>query len=111
MEFKIFKTTDYSGHEDHPPAPQARWESRVRVDERTCSSEEVFNSKFQHIRWRDEGTNHRVLPNGNIARDMGYAHTWVIEISTLEELLAITDAEGQIVLKRGEVEIYDSYRE
>lgn len=109
MEFKIFKTTDYSGHEDNPPAPQARWESRMVVDVRTCT-EEHHDARF-NPKWRDHGTNHRVLPNGNIARDMRWEKTWVIEISTLEELLAITDTEGQVIVKRGEIEVYDGYRE
>lgn len=64
--------------------------------------------------WHESGRNHRVHEEPYLGLyDIKEDDTpvWMIELSTLEELLALHDKYGEIVLTDGQIEIYDSYRE
>ena len=93
----------------------------TRVDVRTFKSPEEYNERLGRTygKWEHEGTNHRILPNGNIARDIGIMDCYGIEINSLEELMKFKDEVNQEIII-GEsyidkvtpsIEIYDDYRE
>lgn len=90
----------------------------TRVDKRVFKSEEEYNNRFPD-KWTDTGTNHRILEDGCIARDVGEEDCWGIEINTLEELIKFYEDVGEeLVLgktwldrKTLYLEIYDDYRE
>ena len=90
----------------------------TRVDKRTFKSEEEYNNRFSD-KWTDTGTNHRILEDGCIARDLGEEECYGIEINSLEELIQFYEDVGEeLVLgtsyidrKTHYLEIYDDYRE
>lgn len=64
--------------------------------------------------WYASGRNHRVEDEQYLGLwDVKEDDTpvWMIELSTMEELLALHDKYGEIVLTDGQIEIYDDYRE
>lgn len=93
----------------------------TRVDVRSFKSPEEYNKRIGKVygKWESEGTNHRVLPNGNIARDIGVEDCYGIEINSLEELMRFKDEVNQeIIISESyidkitpSIEIYDCYRE
>lgn len=90
----------------------------TRVDERNFKSFEEYDNKFSD-KWKDVGSNHRILPNGNIARDLQIENCFGIEINSLEELMQFyREVNSEIVIRESWVdnttpclEIYDDYRE
>lgn len=73
-------------------------------------------------RWYAEGRNHREFMRGDVtilAREQ-YEDFWVMEIETLDELYALHQEMGDLVIQSpthpldgiaAEIEIYDDYRE
>ena len=120
MKFTINRTSLYSDDEIAPIAGAKR-EPTLRTDLRTCPDKE-FDAKGLGGKktWRDEGLNHRTVSceDAKIARDFP-SEEWVIEVNTLEELLALTKEHGEIIVwpeghaakGMASVEIYDTYRE
>ena len=94
MKFRVLRdVTDL----ENPPIPGAKWEPYTRVDQRSTNDpakipwavERNLGSDW----WYQDGRNHRVLANGNIARDFD-GETWLLEITTLDELLDIAKKES-----------------
>ncbi len=92
----------------------------IRVDERTYKSFEEYNILHgKNGNWTDFGTNHRILENGHIARDIGVEDAYGIEINSLEELIKFyNDVKSEVVIRISWIdnstpclEIYDDYRE
>ena len=90
----------------------------TRVDTRHFSSFEEYD-KNNKTKWTDEGTNHRVLPNGYIARDMGEKDAWGININSMNDLVMLMkEVKEELVLGTSwidnttpRIEIYDTWRE
>lgn len=109
MKFEIYKTSARYCTEA-PPVEGAFLGEVMRVDTRTV--DDPAKLKYAADTWYKNGTNHRV-ENGKIKRDLGFDQVWMVEISTLEELMnliARTDRQ-QIVMDGLDIEIYDDYRE
>ena len=108
MKFKVHRTSCYS---DESPCDEAFSGTYIPVDERTFKSPEEHDSRFpRETKWLDKWTNHRLTKVG-IARDMPPAPCWYVEINTLDELVAMSEKYGQLVLDGNDLEIYDTYRE
>lgn len=115
MIFEVRRTSLWS---DKSPYEKCIPLNLTRVDERCFKSFEEYDNRFSD-KWTDTGTNHRVLSNGNIARDIGVENCFGIEINSLEELMKFyADVGSEVVLRKSWVdnktpclEIYDDYRE
>lgn len=112
MEFLILRT---SAEWDEKPHKRAFKKKFTRVDQRKFKSEDEFNSRVLE-NWRDHGQNHRVNEIG-IARDFN-DEDWFIKISSLAELLDLSEECGKLILTSksylnkdiSEIEIHDDYR-
>ncbi len=118
MKFIVYRTSSWG--RDMPPCAEAKRDSIVRVETRTCLSPEEFDKRFakQEGKWFSVGANHRVNEKGYITRDNGTWDVWSIEINSLEELVDFVNKYGEIVIgfdynnkEYKYVEIYDDYRE
>lgn len=108
-------TTDYS----EPPCEEAFKKHMPQWDIRTID-ERGFNIKLagKNGRWRDNGSEHCVLDNGNIARRMEDEELWCVEIKSLQELNDLSMKYGDLIINyKGDkfhnpsIEIYDGWRE
>mgnify|MGYP003516151652 CR=1 FL=1 len=73
-----------------------------RWDTRTCS-EEYYDERIAHaVKWRSQGTNHSVLPNGHIRRQLGMRTETVLEVPTLEALQAVLAQHPSLVVRYDE---------
>ena len=114
----IFQVTRSSSWSERKPLEKAFPIKLKRVDERCITSVEEYDNRFQD-KWLENGTNHRILENGHIARDVGEVDCWGIEIDTLEELLQFhKEVNEDLILSQSyldketySLEIYDDYRE
>ena len=83
------------------------------------SFEEYNEKSGNKLKWTQRGTNHRVLEDGCIARDFGKNKAYVMEINSLEELIAFKKDVGyEVIIYNSEIEnvdfgikIYDGYLE
>lgn len=81
-------------------------------------TEEQFN-KHSDTPWKYVGSDHIILPNGNIRRTTGTIKVWTLEVSTLEELMFLMETvkEDLVISAKSDdrdfptIEIYDDYRE
>lgn len=123
MKFTIHRVWD-DGDVDRPGHTVCPCEGAVEVeiphwDERVWTEAE-HDEKCREP-WRSNGTNHQVLPNGRILRQIGTEWAWTLEVQSLEELLSLqrTLAEPLIIKAASypeqgslpDIEIYDEYRE
>ena len=119
MKFIIKRT---SGRANSSPCVEAKEEQVVRTETRTFHSPEEFDKKFANREgtWLSVGTNHRIGKNGYICRDREMMDVWVIEINSIEELVALSRKYGEIIITdhyldindmHPTLEIYDDYRE
>ena len=65
--------------------------------------------------FKDEGFNHREMPDGTIMRDFE-VDRFLIDVDSLEEIMELVDKYGDIIIRKYEynypiLEIYDYYRE
>lgn len=121
MEFLLTKTVsdcDEEGHEI-PPHKNARLKQCDRIEVRTIRSECEFDRIFgvKEGAWRSKGVDHTINTEGYIQRRHPLASkNFVIEIPTLEDLIAFIKENGEVVIQEGdagmfEIEIYNGYRE
>ncbi|NCU26025.1 hypothetical protein EOM86_04805 [Candidatus Nomurabacteria bacterium] len=114
MKFRITRTSSNYFYEKRP-CEKAVKGTYLYTHTRTCTEEE-FNRKFADREglWRSKGINHRVNSRGYIQRE-DERKGFLIEINTLEELVAFVDEVGDIIISKDnpmpEIEIYDDYRE
>lgn len=117
MKFRIERTSDMGGGKK--PCKEAKSTEATSLDVRNVSTIEEAKKKSWFQNWWDGGTNHRE-EIGDIVCESKTKHTvWYIEINSLEELLAIIQQFGNIIIccetnyKEFEyfIEIYDDYRE
>lgn len=114
MKFRITRTSGNYFDEERP-CEKAVKGTYLYTHTRTCTEEE-FNRKFADREglWRSKGINHRVDSRGYIQREYE-REGFLIEINTLEELVAFVDEVGDIIISKDnpmpEIEIYDDYRE
>lgn len=117
MKYQITTSSSW-GDEDESPWKTAKKEPFPRYDTRTCT-EEYYNehlTRHDGKKWREVGTDHTVLPDGNIRRTMEDENVWVVEINTLEELMKLQEECGHSIIISSRnpipsIEIYDGYRE
>ena len=119
MKFIIKRT---SGRGNSSPCEEAKEDQVVRTETRTFHSPEEFDKKFANREGTclSVGTNHRIGKNGYICRDREMMDVWVIEINSIEELVALSRKYGEIIITDHyldindmypTLEIYDDYRE
>jgi hypothetical protein len=114
MKFRITRTSG-SCVDEAKPYKKAVKGTYLYTHTRTVSEEE-FNRKFADREglWRSKGINHRVDSRGYIQRE-DERDGFLIEINSLEELVAFIDEVGEIIISKDnpmpEIEIYDDYRE
>lgn len=107
MKFQIRKTSGTSCYEeseptDNPPCDNATYEKFIYQHRQLNEPEKDW--------WYSRGENHRI-EYGCFVRDLIW-YGWFIEINTLEELVGLQKQLGiELILKDGEIEIYDDYRE
>jgi hypothetical protein len=102
---------------DVSPCEGAYLETHENWDVRDVS-EEQFNERYSRGNgglWKEVGKNHTVI-YGYIARQMEDEEIWVIDINTLEELMAFIDKNGTIIIEHERpniplIYIYDGYIE
>lgn len=113
MKFMISRTSVWEPTE--PPVEGAVLEEVVKTQRGTWSSLEAAradNGKGWFFRY---GTfNHRQDGSG-VAHDYR-DHQYVLEVGSLEQLVALVEREGRIVIESGDhpmptIEVYDDYRE
>ena len=116
MKFAISRTSRMFD-EKSPPTKGAFRDQYVAIDRRTTDDpSKIPWAKGESAWWYAEGRNHRVVKK-EICRDLD-REGWFIEIDSLDELMALLDKEGQLVLRESwandeilEIEIYDGWRE
>lgn len=120
MKFIITRTSDYE--DASSPCAEAKEDQVVRIETRALYSPEEFDKKFadREGNWLSVGTNHRIGRDGHICRDREMMNVWTIEISSIEELVALSRKYGEIIIADHylndndgypTLEIYDDYRE
>jgi len=121
MEFEIRRTSMWG---EEKPCEEAYRKQIIRIDERCFKTFEEHNEKLpRDKKWLEEGFNHKIIPankhcnHRHIYREFN-DEIWCIKINSLEELLALQDKYGDIILTTcfkndniRELEIYDSWRE
>lgn len=116
MKFIVSRASVWDGSQ---PCEEAYIDFITNVDER-CVSDPSKLEGIDKNNWYNKGKNHRILPNGNIARDNvnGEAKVWCINITTLEELIEFKKKYGSIIVQTcyenddyDEIKIYDYYVE
>lgn len=122
MIFQVTKTDSYGDFKEKPHE-KCFGMTLPYVDERNFRSPEAFDEYFKSYpgqgKWFDKGKNHRILENGNIARDLKEIEVWGIELNTLEDLMEFQKDVGEEVIlgpsfedkKTPCLEIYNAYRE
>lgn len=120
MKFQIRRASAHY-EDEFPPIPAARRDELTSVDIRTSRSAEDFDAtvgKRYGEKWHDRGTNHRQWRTGGIARDLGTRSAWVIDLDTLDDLMDVYAAQGDLVLLPSNIDqvtpclvIYDDYIE
>ena len=121
MEFEINRTSIWS---DAKPCKEAYKKEIIRIDERGFKTFEEHDETLpRNKKWLEKGFNHKIIPaNNNFDHQHIYREfkdkIWCIKINSLEELLALQDKYGKIILSTSyennnirELEIYDDYRE
>lgn len=110
MLFEIWRSSmGYRNYDpENPPCEGAVRGEKTSVDTRAVNDPSQL--RYDGKDWYKRGTNHRV-ENGQIKRDLGMELVWMLEVASLDELLALVAKEGKIVLKDDSIEIYDDYRE
>jgi len=114
-QFIVTRTSIWS--KDVQPCNEAKQIEVVRVDRRSAGDpKEIPYYKGTSGWWYSRGSNHRVDQHGYICRDMGTELIWVVQLDTLDDLLAFTARYGPCIVKENldgnfELEIYDGYRE
>jgi hypothetical protein len=122
MEFIVTATTGTFHRLEHRPCKGARLKEVKVVDKRFVDSLEVTKQepiwKLWGRDWWEAGTNHRVYSRGVVARDLPTIPEWVVDINTMDELLAIhRQVNHPLIISDSsnhaepEIEIYDDYRE
>ena len=118
MKFTVRRASVWDDKE--APCEEAKYDSIVRVETRTCLSPEEFDERFakREGKWFSIGTNHRTNERGWIVRDNGMIDVWSVEINTFEELMDFCDKYGDVVIRKctcndayKEILIYDDYIE
>lgn len=112
MIFKVERTSEWN--KDVQPIEEAYKGKSIRHEWYLLPSFEAFDEKH-NCNFTAKGTNHRVLPNQTIARDVEI-ECYLIEIKTLEALMELEMKYGDIVIRRSSysypvLEIYDDWRE
>ena len=118
MKFTVRRANKWS--DEDICCEEAKRDSIVRVETRTCFSPEEFDERFSKSegKWLSVGKNHRVNEKGWITRDNGMIDVWVVEINSFDELINFCDKYGDIVIGKcmwnnayKEILIYDDYIE
>lgn len=116
MKFRITRTSN--SDKEIPPCEEAIREDCLVIDQRWFKTVEEYAERCPDDPWFSRGSNHRVTKHG-IARDFPNEQ-WVIEINSLEELLAFSKKhiDNRLVINtidwynyNPSIEIYDDYRE
>jgi hypothetical protein len=117
MIYKLSKTSSYTTTTNsEKPCDEAIKRLFPRFDVRTCT-EDYYNIRHANGKpWKSIGTNHLILANGYIQRQLEDTEEWSIEINTLEELNAFSLKYGNLIINAINalepfIEIYDDYRE
>lgn len=113
MRFLVKRT---SSSDESKPCPGATPGEYVYIDERVVDDPKKIPG--EGAKWYERGENHRV-EDGHIKRDFPGEAGWFLELSTLEDLIALQAQVGEelvigpATLNPGimEIEIYDTYRE
>lgn len=113
MKFRITRTSTW----DQKPIKEAKKVDAIYHDIRTIILEKMQRERPDLYRdFMSEGANHRTAGVESI-RDLEH-QIWMIEISSLEELLDLHDKYGEFVITSTrypeypiEIEIYDDWRE
>lgn len=108
--FIVSRTSDYAG--EFPPHLDAFSIEIPVVDVRYFKSPEEFKARLGQD-WFALGTNHRILPNGHIARDCGTEQVWAMRDVDVWKLSESENECLVISIEHGykRIEIYDDYRE
>lgn len=113
MEFKINRASSYSTLEKKKsPCDGAFLKDVDVIQVRTLPSFEQFDKKFGNYEgtWLSKGIDHKINKQGYIQRTLPKAEqVWVVEVSSLDELLKLVSDEGSIVFDTGRITIYDDY--
>ncbi len=112
MIFKVERTSNW--RDDKQPIEEAYKGKCIKIEWYLLSSFEAFDERHDYT-FTATGTNHRVLPDKTIARDVEI-ECYLIEINTLEALILLEKKYGDIVIRHSNynypvLEIYDTWRE
>lgn len=115
MKFVVSRASAWS--DDVCPCEGAKRIVVNKTDIRTVPAHLDMAKFYSATNWYKRGTNHRVLNDGRIARDI-QENLWVITISHLKNLMEFIDKYGQVVVSHypdtqdlPEIMIYDDYIE
>lgn len=124
MKFLIRRTSNrFRFDPDKPPIKGCRAEKFTAVETYAFKSFDAYEV-VHRMPFTARGSNHRLIlgPRGGkygIARDFVDSKLgWFIDVDSLEELLALADCQGEVIIGRNDdnedirqIEIYDGYRE
>jgi len=123
MKFIITRVSRYGSSYGEKPCEKA-YMDMIEPWDILRITEEEFNKTPMCFRdgkeWREYGTQHHVLSNGNICRKReDTRQVWFLDLNTVDELLMLPTEDGQLVIKRCPylisedspklIEIHDSY--
>lgn len=99
MRFIVYRTSG-SRVNDPKPCKKAVRCTYTRVDRRTTDDPAKIPAYLGEPTdwWYSDGTNHRV-EKGEIIRDFPNQSAWCIEVETLEELMALYQKEGPLMIE------------
>ena len=112
MIFKVERTSNW--RDDKQPIEEAYKGSCIETELYLLPSFEAFD-KRNNCSFKAKGTNHRVLTDKTITRDVEI-ECYLIEIKTLEDLMKLEMKYGDIIIRHSNynypfLEIYDAWRE
>lgn len=102
------------------PCDEAVQEKIMRVDTRFFRSPDEYDNKryVNTPKWLEEGMNHRITKKGFIQRDLGYKTVWIINLDSLDDLIAFQEKYCDVIIRDSyinpdykEILIYDGYIE
>lgn len=112
MIFKVERTSEWS--DDIQPIKESYKGSCIETECYLLPSFEAFDERH-NCNFKAKGTNHRVLPDKTIVRDVE-VNCYLVEINTLEDLMKLQGKYGDIIIRYSSyeypiLEIYDTWRE
>ena len=110
----VVERTSMAFNNDKQPIKESYKGKCIQSECYMVSTFDEYN-KGKYGNFKDEGFNHREMPDGTIMRDFE-VDRFLIDVDSLEEIMELVDKYGDIIIRKYDynypiLEIYDDYRE